>query len=257
MESTGVYWKPIFNILEGHFEVMLVNAGRLKQVPGRKTDVKDAEWIAQLLQYGLLSPSFIPKPEIRELRELTRQRTELVRDQAAVANRIQKVLEDANIKLGDVASDVLGVSGRAMIGAIIDGQDDPGRLAELAKRSLRGKIPELKRALDGRVTEHHRFLLRALMDQIESLERLIARFEARIDEAMKPLSEAAGRLRGDPRGGGAGGGGDRGGVGAGYGDASRRPATWPRGRGCARGITRAPASGGAARRPRGANGCGR
>ena len=101
MESTGVYWKPIFNILEGHFEVMLVNAGRLKQVPGRKTDVKDAEWIAQLLQHGLLSPSFIPEPEVRELRDLTRQRTQLVRDRAAVANRVQKVLEDANIKLGD------------------------------------------------------------------------------------------------------------------------------------------------------------
>ena len=198
MESTGVYWKPIFNILEGRFEVMLVNPGRLKQVPGRKTDVKDAEWIAQLLQYGLLSPSFIPEPEIRELRDLTRQRTELVRDQTAVANRIQKVLEDANIKLGDVASDVLGVSGRAMIGAIIDGQDDPERLADLARRSLRGKIPELRRALRGRVTEHHRFLLRALMDQIESLEGLIARFEARIDEAMKPYGAAADRLRGIP-----------------------------------------------------------
>jgi transposase len=205
MESTGVYWKPIFNILEGHFDVMLVNAGRLKQVPGRKTDVKDAEWIAQLLQHGLLSPSFIPPPEIRELRELTRQRTELVRDQAAVANRIQKVLEDANIKLGDVASDVLGVSGRAMIRAIIDGQEDPERLADLAKRRLRGKIPELRRALAGRVTEHHRFLLRALMDQIESLEGLIARFEARIEAAMgpsngeaKPSGEAASRLRGIP-----------------------------------------------------------
>ncbi len=198
MESTGVYWKPIFNILEGRFAVILVNAHRLKQVPGRKTDVKDAEWIAQLLQYGLLSPSFIPPPEIRELRELTRQRIELVRDRAAVANRIQKVLEDANIKLGDVASDVLGVSGRAMIRAIIDGQDDPERLAELAKRSLRGKIPELKRSLAGRVTEHHRFLLGLLLDQVEALEGLIARSEARIDEAMKPLGEAAGRLRGIP-----------------------------------------------------------
>jgi transposase len=176
MESTGVYWKPIYNLLEGRFEVMLVNAGRLKQVPGRKTDVKDAEWIAQLLQYGLLSPSFIPKPEIRELRDLTRQRTELVRDR----------------------TDVLGVSGRAMIRALIEGQDDPERLAELAKRSLRGKIPELKRALRGRVTEHHRFLLRAAMDQIEALEGLIARFDERIEEAMAPMAAAAGRLRGIP-----------------------------------------------------------
>jgi transposase len=198
MESTGVYWKPIFNLLEGHFEVILVNAHRLKQVPGRKTDVKDAEWIAQLLQYGLLSPSFIPPPEIRQLRDLTRQRTELIRDRAAVANRIQKVLEDANIKLASVASDVLGVSGRAMIRAIIDGQDDPERLAELAKRRLRGKIPALKQALDGRITEHHRFLLRALLDQIESLEGLIARFDARIEEAMAPLAEAVGRLQAIP-----------------------------------------------------------
>jgi transposase len=178
--------------------VMLVNAGRLKQVPGRKTDVKDAEWIAQLLRHGLLSPSFIPEPEVRELRELTRQRTELVRDRAAVANRIQKVLEGANIKLGSVASDVLGASGRAMIRAIIDGCEDPARLAELARRKLRGKIPELKRALDGRATEHHRFVLRVLMDQIDALEGLIARLDERIDEAMKPFDEAAGRLRGIP-----------------------------------------------------------
>jgi len=195
MESTGVYWKPIFHILEGRFDVMLVNAGRLKQVPGRKTDVKDAEWIAQLLQHGLLSPSFIPKPEIREIRELTRCRTELVRDRAAVANRLQKTLEDANIKLGSVASDVLGVSGRDMIRALIDGQEDPEKLADLARRQLRGKIPELRRALLGRVTEHHRFVLKLLMDQIDALELLISRLDERIDEAMRPFDEAAGRLR--------------------------------------------------------------
>jgi transposase len=198
MESTGVSWKPVFHILEGRCEVMLVNAGRLKQVPGRKTDVKDAEWIAQPLQHGLLSPSFIAEPEVRELRELTRQRTELVRDKAAVANRIQEVLEDANIKLGDVASDVLGASGRAMIRAIIDGQDDPAELAGLAKQRLRGKIPELKRALAGRVTDHHRFLLRVLMDQFDALAGLIARLDERIGEAMRPFDEAAGRLRGIP-----------------------------------------------------------
>jgi transposase len=198
MESTGVYWKPIYNLLEGSFEVILVNAHHLKQVPGRKTDVKDAEWIAQLLQYGLLSPSFIPPPKIRNLRDLTRQRTQLIRDCATVANRIQKVLEDANIKLSSVASDVLGVSGRAMIRALIDGQDDPDRLAELAKRRLRGKIPELKLALYGRVTDHHRFLLRALLDQIESLEGLIARYDAQIEQAMAPFAGAAERLRGIP-----------------------------------------------------------
>jgi transposase len=198
MESTGVYWKPVYNLLEGSFEVILVNAHRLKHVPGRKTDVKDAEWIAQLLQYGLLSPSFIPPPEIRNLRDLTRQRTQIIRDHVAVANRIQKVLEDANIKLASVASDPLGVSGRAMIGALIEGRDDPDELANLAKRRLRGKIPELKEALRGRVTEHHRFLLKALMDQLESLEGLIARFDARIDEAMGRFDEAAGRLRAIP-----------------------------------------------------------
>jgi transposase len=198
MESTGVYWKPVFHILEGRFDVMLVNAGRLKQVPGRKTDVKDAEWIAQLLQHGLLAPSFIPPPPIRELRDLTRQRTELVRDRAAVANRVQKALEDANVKLGSVASDVLGASGRAMIRAMIDGQEDPAALAELAKRSLRGKIPELKKALLGRVTDHHRFVLRLLMDQIDALERLIRRLDERIDEAMRPFDDAAGRLMGIP-----------------------------------------------------------
>jgi len=198
MESTGVYWKPIFNLLEGNFAVILVNAQRLKNVPGRKTDIKDAEWIAQLLQYGLLSPSFIPPPEIRQLRDLTRQRTQLIRDRATVANRIQKVLEDANIKLGDVASDVLGASGRAMIRAIIAGEDDPDHLADLAKRRLRGKIPALKQALHGRVTEHHRFLLRGLWDQIVFLEDLIARFDARIDHAMAPFAAAEERLRGIP-----------------------------------------------------------
>ena len=198
MESTGVYWKPVFNLLEGRFAVLLVNAQRLKNVPGRKTDVKDAEWIAQLLQYGLLSPSFIPPPEIRQLRDLTRQRTELIRDRAAVVNRIHKVLEDANIKLASVASDILGVSGRAMLGAIVAGCDDPDALAELAKKQLRGKIPELKRALHGRITEHHRFLLKALLDQIDALEGLIGRFDARIAEAMAPLAEAAQRLRGIP-----------------------------------------------------------
>ena len=198
LESTGVSWKPVFNILEGRVPVLLVNAQRLKTVPGRKTDVKDAEWIAQLLQYGLLSPSFIPPPAIRELRELTRQRTELIRDRAAVVNRIHKVLEDANIKLASVASDVLGVSGRAMLGAIVAGCEDPEDLAELAKRSLRGKIPELKQALQGRITEHHRFLLKALLDQIDALEGLIGRFAVRIEEAMAPFAEEALRLRGLP-----------------------------------------------------------
>jgi transposase len=198
MESTGVYWKPVYNMLESRFDVILVNAHRLKQVPGRKTDVKDADWIAQLLQHGLLSPSFIPPLPIRELRDLTRQRTQLVRERASVANRIQKILEDANIKLASVATDVLGVSGRAMIRALIDGQDDPQQLAELARRRLREKIPQLKQALHGHVTEHHQFLLRALMDQIESLEALIARYGARIETVSVPLAEPMQRLRAIP-----------------------------------------------------------
>jgi transposase len=190
MESTGVSWQPVWHLLEGRFELLLANAGRLKQVPGRKTDVKDAEWIAQLLQYGLLSPSFIPPPPIRELRDLTRQRTQLVRDRSAVANRIPKVLEDANIKL----SDVLGCSGTAMLEAIAGGADDPAQLAELARGRLREKIPALRRALAGRVTEHHRFLLRMLLDQVQQLDGLIGRYAARIAEVLGPLSAPAARL---------------------------------------------------------------
>jgi transposase len=194
MESTGVYWKPVWNLLEGRFELMLVNARPIKQVPGRKTDVKDAEWIAQLLQHGLLSPSLVPPPPIRELRDLTRQRAQLVADKASVANRIHKTLEDANIKLAGVATDVLGASGRAMIARLIQGETDPERLADEAKGTLRRKILPLRQALQGRVTEHHRFLLGALMDQVRQLEGLIERDAARIDEAMRPFAAAQERL---------------------------------------------------------------
>src|SRR5438445_9403489 len=179
LESTGVYWKPIWNLLEGQFEILLVNAQHIKQVPGRKTDVKDAEWIAQLLQHGLLRGSFVPATAQRELRELTRQRRQLIQAKAAVANRIQKILEDANIKLGSVASDVLGVSGRDMLRALIAGRDDPDELAELARRRLRAKIPELRLALHGRVTEHHRFLLRLLLAEVEQHEAWIVRLTGR------------------------------------------------------------------------------
>ncbi len=194
MESTGVYWKPIFNILEGRFHVLLVNAQHIKQVPGRKTDVKDCEWIAQLLQHGLLRGSFIPDRPLRDLRDLTRQRVQLLAERTAVVNRIQKVLEDANIKLASVASDILGASGRAMLQALIGGETDPDRLAGLAQRRLRGKIPQLRIALHGAVTEHHRFLLRLLMDQLRHLEDWIERLGARIEEVMAPLAEAVRRL---------------------------------------------------------------
>ena len=194
MESTGVYWKPVFHLLEDRFQILLVNAQHIKQVPGRKTDVKDCQWIAQLLQHGLLRASFVPPQPIRELRDLTRQRSQLVGERASVSNRIQKVLEDANIKLSSVASDVLGVSGRAMIAALIGGETEPDRLADLARRRLRGKIPQLRQALKGHVTEHHRFMLRALMDHVRHLDDLIERLDQRIEEAMSPFAQAVERL---------------------------------------------------------------
>ena len=194
MESTGVFWKPIFNILEGHCEVLLINPQHIKRVPGRKTDVTDCQWIAQLLQHGLLRGSFVPPKPIRELRDLTRQRAQLVAEKAAVANRIQKTLEDANIKLAAVATDVLGVSGRAMIRALIAGQEDPEELAELARQRLRRKLPALRTALRGQVTEHHRFLLGMLMSHLDSLEGLIAGFSARIEAVMPPFAVAVERL---------------------------------------------------------------
>ncbi len=195
MESTGVYWKPIWNLLEGQFQILLVNAQHIKQVPGRKTDVKDAEWIAQLLQLGLLRGSFVPATPLRDLRELTRQRRQLIQAKASVANRIQKVLEDANIKLGSVASDVLGVSGRDVLRAIIAGQEDPEVLADLARRRLRAKIPQLRLALHGRVTEHHRFLLQVLLDELTHLEGLITRLTERITTVLPPpFVEAVERL---------------------------------------------------------------
>jgi transposase len=198
MESTGSYWKPVFNLLESRFEVVLVNAHHMKQVPGRKTDIKDSEWIAQLLQYGLLRPSFIPPRPTRELRDLTRQRTQLIRERTTVINRIQKVLEDANIKLGAVASNALGVSGRRMIEAIIRGEYDPVQLAELARKRLRKKIPQLQRALRGSVTEHHRFLLRTQMDHLDHLERLLAQYSERIQELLDPFAATLARLTSVP-----------------------------------------------------------
>ena len=195
MESTGVYWKPVFNILEGHTEVILVNAQHIKQVPGRKTDVKDCEWLAQLLQHGLLKASFVPPAPTRVLRDLTRQRTQLVRQVASIANRVQKVLEDANIKLGSVASDVLGESGRDLLQAMIAGQTDPETLAKLARGRLRAQIPALRLALRGRVTDHHRFLLQLLLDQLQSLEELIGRLSVRIEQVLAASAQAVERLQ--------------------------------------------------------------
>jgi transposase len=194
MESTGVYWKPVFNILESGCELILVNARHVKQVPGRKTDKADCAWIASLLRIGLLEASFVPELAIRELRDLCRMRTTLVREAVRVGNRLRKVLEDANIKLDSVASDVLGVSGREMIRALIDGHDDPAALAGLARGRLRAKLPELELALEGQVTRHHRFLLGELMRQLAFLEEEVARFEEEIARHMPPFEWAAERL---------------------------------------------------------------
>jgi transposase len=194
MESTGVFWKPIWNILEGSLKVILVNARHIKNVPGRKTDVKDCDWIAQLLQHGLLRPSFVPDRPQRELRDLTRQRSQLASEQSRVSNRIHKTLEDANIKLSSVATDILGVSGQEMIRALIADQEDPEQLAELARRRLRNKLPELREALRGHLSEHHRFMLRQLMDHRTYLDRQIAAFEQRIEELMRPFQEAMRRM---------------------------------------------------------------
>ena len=191
MESTGVYWKPVWNILDEQFQLLLVNARHIKQVPGRKTDVKDSEWIAELLHHGLLRGSFVPPAPQRELRELTRQRRQLMHQKGSVAKRIQKILEDANVKLASVATDVLGRSGRDMLQAIIAGQEHPKVLAELARRKLRAKIPELRSALQGRVTEHHRFMLKLLLDQVTQLEELIERLNQRIAATLPASMQAA------------------------------------------------------------------
>jgi transposase len=188
IESTGVYRKPVFNSLESLLPVILVNAGHIKAVPGRKTDVKDAQWIAELLPHGLLRASFIPPPAQRELRELTRHRSNFVRERASLVNRVQKVLESANLKLACVATDVVGVSGWAMLQALIAGATDPAAMAELAKGRLRTKREQLAQALEGRVQTHHRLVLTELLTQIGSLEDPLARFDQQIEEYAKPFA---------------------------------------------------------------------
>jgi transposase len=196
MESTGVYWKPVYNILEDQdqFEVLVVNAAHIKAVPGRKTDVKDAEWIADLLQHGLVRPSFIPDRPQRELRDLTRTRTALIDERAAAVNRLQKVREDANLKVASVATDVMGVSGRAMLAAILQGTTDPATLADLAKGRLRAKRAELERALAGRISGHHRLLLTTHLAHVDFLDEEIARLSAEIAQRLRPVEEAMQRL---------------------------------------------------------------
>jgi transposase len=189
MESTGVYWKPIWNQLEYRFDLILVNAQHIKTVPGRKTDIRDCEWIAELLQHGLLRGSFVPPEPVRELRDLNRNRAILVQQRATVSNRIEKVLEDANIKLASVASHVLGQSGRAMLHAMVDGISDPERLAEMARAKLRNKIPELRLAFEGRFGERHRFQMSELLDQLQFLDATVAEYDQQIDQRSQPLHD--------------------------------------------------------------------
>jgi len=185
IESTGVYWKPVFNILEDALTVILINPEHARALRGRKTDVKDAEWLADLLRHGLLKASFIPPPLIRELRELTRYRESLVREQGAVANRIQKLIESGNIKLGQVASDALGASGRAILWALARGENDPRKLAGLARGKLKEKSLALERALEGRLTVNQRYVLGELLQRWEELEKADARVTSEIDKYVQ------------------------------------------------------------------------
>jgi transposase len=189
LESTGVYWWPVFNLLEedGH-AVLLVNPQHVKAVPGRKTDVSDSRWLADLLRHGLLPASFIPPATIRQLRDLTRYRKALVRERTQEVNRLQKVLESANIKLAGVATDILGVSGRQMLTALANGEDDPAALADLARGQLRKKLEVLGRALEGRVRAHHRVLIHAILQHVTFLERSMEELDAEVDHALAPFA---------------------------------------------------------------------
>lgn len=195
MESTGVYWKPIYNLLESHeMELLVVNAQHIKAVPGRKTDVKDAEWIADLLRHGLLRGSYIPNREQRELREVVRYRKSLIRERSAEVNRLQKTLEGANIKLSSVATNVMGKSGRAMLEALISGTSDPQVLAAMAKGRLQSKQPQLEQALAGLVGKHQQLLLSAQLRHIDFLDQQIQVLSLEIEERMRPFEEALARL---------------------------------------------------------------
>lgn len=189
IESTAEYWKPVFNLLEGQFEVILVNAKHVKQVPGRKTDVSDAEWLAELLSYGLLKASYIPAKPQRDLRDLTRHRVKLVQERARIVNRLQKVLEHANIKLASVASDIMGVSGREMLSALVAGQTDAAVMADLAKGRMRNKLEALEKALTGVVRPHHRFMLAQHLSHIDFLDEQIERVSSQIGQHIERMSQ--------------------------------------------------------------------
>lgn len=191
IESTAEYWKPVFNLLEGEFEMILVNAKHVKQVPGRKTDVKDGEWLAELLSYGLLKASYIPAKPQRDLRDLTRHRVTLVQERARIVNRLQKVLEHANIKLASVASDIMGVSGRQMLAALVDGKTDAAATADLAKGRMRNKMEALEKALTGVVRPHHRFMLAEHLAHIDFLDEQIERVSEKIGQQIATMSQVS------------------------------------------------------------------
>ena len=188
MESTGIYWVPVYAVLEGHFEIVVGNARHIKNVPGRKTDVKDCDWISDLARHGLIAKSFVPPRPIRDLRDLTRYRSKLVQTASAERNRLIRLLESANVKLASVASDVFGVSGWAMLQALVEGEQSPAEMAQLARRRLRRKLAELERALHGRLEEHHRFLLGIQMRRIEAIEADIAELDRRLRAKLAPYA---------------------------------------------------------------------
>ena len=187
IESTSDYWRPFYYLLDNALNMMLVNASRVRNVPGRKTDVSDAAWLADLGAHGLVTASFVPPPPIRALRDMTRARTHITRERSREVQRLEKLLEDAGIKLSSVVTDITGVSGRAMLEALIAGQNDPGVIADLAKRTLRRKIPQLTEALTGRFSAHHAFMARLFLDRIDAHTADIGRLDARIEEAMAPF----------------------------------------------------------------------
>jgi transposase len=250
-----VFWKPVYYLLEDHFEVWLLNAQYRKNVPGRKTDVADSVWICQLVEHGLVRPSFVPPRPIRELRDLTRYRKALLGERTREVQRLQKVLEDAGIKLASVASDPLGVSGRAMLEALVAGSHDPQVLADLAKGKLPKKLPALREALEGRFGAHHGLLVTEMLARIDQLDEAIGRLSAEVARAVAPFSPLLGLLVTIP------------GVSRRTAEVllaeiartwagSRPPRTWPPGRGCARATTRRQASTARAGPARGPSGCG-
>jgi transposase len=194
MESTGVYWKPVWNVLEGHFPLLLANPYHMRNIPGQKTDQKDCEWISDLLAHGLLKRSFVPERPFQELRDLTRYRAKLTGEHNRIHGRIEKILEDANVKLGSVASDILGVTGRRIIQAIIAGQEHPDWLADKACGTLRAKRDQLRLVLKGRITDHHRYMLSELMADLDRIEAKILRLETEIANRMKPHADVIDRL---------------------------------------------------------------